>query len=255
MTPKPRRTKSRFASKPLTGRPASLPPFDHPALTEARTLYPTTVREPSRNAADQWALKSGENSSKIGGLVLKGRWHGFPIYTLTLEERATCPRTCHHWRSCFGNGTHLADRIAAGSNLEWRLAREVGLLDIDHPRGFCIRAHVLGDFYSVGYVALWRTLLERHPALHVFGFTARHDKSDAIAAALIALTRDYPDHFCMRFSNAPQPFEAASTVSIEHPFQKPKDAVICPEQTGRTESCSTCGLCWATSKRVAFLQH
>jgi hypothetical protein len=118
---KARRTKSRFASKPLTGRPASLPPFDHPALTEGRTLYPSTVREPRRDAADQWALKSGENSAKIGGLILKGRWHGFPIYTLTLEERATRPRDCRHWRSCFGNGTHLADRIAAGqvSNGVW----------------------------------------------------------------------------------------------------------------------------------------
>ena len=89
----------------------------------------------------------------------------------------------------------------------------------------------------------------------MFGYTARHDKSDPIAAALIALTHDYPDRFCMRFSNTPQPFEAASTISIEHPVQKPKDAVICPEQIGRTESCSTCGLCWATTKRVAFVQH
>ncbi|MGH7871862.1 MAG: hypothetical protein ACREQO_06535, partial [Candidatus Binatia bacterium] len=72
-------------------------------------------------------------------------------------------------------------------------------------------------------------------------FTARYDKNDPIAAALVALTRDYPDRFCMRFSNAPQPFEAASTISIEHPFQKPKDAIICPEQIGRTESRSTCG--------------
>ena len=107
------------------------------------------MREPGRGAADQWCLKSGENSAKIGGLIVKGRWRGFPVYTLTLEERATCPRTCHHWRSCFGNGTHLADRIAAGANLEWRLEREVALLDIDHPRGFVVRLHVLGDFYSV----------------------------------------------------------------------------------------------------------
>ena len=252
---KPRRTKSRFASKPLTGRSASLPPFDHPALIEGRTLYPSTVREPRRDAADQWCLKRGDNSAKIGGLILKGRWRGFPILTLTLQERATCPRSCRHWRSCFGNGTHLADRIAAGANLEWRLAREVALLDIDHPRGFAIRLHVLGDFYSVGYVALWRTLIERHRALNVFGMTARHEMHDPIALALVALVHDYPDRFAMRFSNAPHPFEVPSTISIEDPYQKPADAIICPEQTGRTESCSTCGLCWATSKRIAFLQH
>jgi hypothetical protein len=114
---------------------------------------------------------------------------------------------------------------------------------------------VLGDFYSVPYVELWRTLLELHPGLHVWGYTARHDKNDPIAAALIALARDYLDRFCMRVSNAPRAFEAASTISIEHPFQKPKDAIICPDQIGRTESCSTCGLCSATQRRVAFLQH
>jgi hypothetical protein len=250
-----RRTKSRFASKPLNGRSAKLPPFDHLALTEARTLYPTTVRLPQRDAEGQWCLKSGENSAKIGGLIVKGRWRGFPVFTLTLEERRTCPRSCHHWRSCFGNGTHLADRIAAGQALEWRLPREVALLSIDHPGGFAIRLHVLGDFYSVAYVELWRTLLGRHRALHVFGMTARIDRSDPIAAALLTLAHDCPDQFAMRFSNAPQPFPVPATVSIEHPFQKPPDAIICPEQTGRTESCSTCGLCWATARRVAFLQH
>jgi hypothetical protein len=249
-----RRTKSRFPSKPLNGRSASLPPFDHPALIEGRTMYPSTVREPRRNASDQWCLKSGTNSSKIGGVIVKGKWKGFPIWTLTLEERKTCG-PCRHWRSCFGNHMQWSDRIAAGPNLLWRLPREVALLDIDHPRGFCIRLHVLGDFFGTEYVEMWRRLLERHPALHVFGFTARIDNDDPIAAALIALARDCPDRFAMRFSNAPQPFEMASTVSIEHPFQKPKDAIICPEQVGRTESCSTCALCWATPKRIAFLQH
>jgi hypothetical protein len=64
----------------------------------------------------------------------------------------------------------------------------------------------LGDFYSVEYVELWRTLLQRHPALHVFGMTARCDTGDPIAAALVALVHDYLVRFCLRFSNAPQPF-------------------------------------------------
>ena len=36
--------------------------------------------------------------------------------------------------------------------LPWRLEREVALLDIDHPNGFAVRPHNLGDFYSVRYV-------------------------------------------------------------------------------------------------------
>jgi len=246
-----RKTKSRFASQPLNGRSASLPPFDHPALTSGNTLYPKTVR----GGRDRWALKSGENSAKIGGVILKGKWRSFPVFTLTLEERATCPRSCHHWRSCFGNGTHWADRVQADQDLFWRLEREAALLDIDHPNGFAVRLHVLGDFFSVEYVELWQNLLDRHPALHIFGFTARHDKTDPIAAALLSLADSRWDRFAMRFSNAPYPFEAPSTVSIEHPFQKPGDAVICPEQVGKSESCTNCSLCWQSKRRIAFLQH
>ena len=39
-------------------------------------------------------LKWGHNSAKVGGRAIRGRWKNLPIYTLTLEERATCPRSC-----------------------------------------------------------------------------------------------------------------------------------------------------------------
>ena len=217
-----------------------------------RTIYPGTVR-PARSS-DRWALKRGEHQRKIGGVILKGRWKGFPAYTLSLEERATCPTSCDHWRSCFGNKMRWADRVGAGADLEWRLEREVALLDIDHPRGFVVRLHVLGDFYSVRYVELWRKLLGRHPALNVYGYSARHDTGDPIATALASLAADTGwDRFAMRFSNAPR--STRSTVSVEHPYQAPRDAIVCPEQIGRTESCSTCGLCWQSEKRIAFVQH
>ncbi len=33
------------------------------------------------------------------------------------------------------------------------------------------------------------------------------------------------------------------------------DAIICPAQTGKADSCGTCALCWHTKRRIAFLQH
>jgi hypothetical protein len=247
-------TKSRWAAVPLNGRSASLPPHDHPAIVGGRTIYPATVTAPRRDAGALWALKSASNSKKIGGEILKGRWKGLPAYTLTLEERATCPTTCRHWRSCYGNKMHLAQRMQAGPDLEWRLVREVALFDIEHLNAFAVRLHNLGDFYSVEYVELWGRLFERHPALHVWGYTAHWD--DPIAAALVSLIKRHGDRFAMRFSNAPQPFAAGpTTITIESIAQKPADAILCPEQTGKTESCSTCALCWQTNRRIAFLQH
>ena len=174
---------------------------------------------------------------------------------LPLDQDGRCiAARCQHWRSCFGNKMRWADRVESGPDLEWRLEREVALLDIDHPKGFVVRLHVLGDFYSVGYVEFWRKLLARHPSLNVYGYSARHDKGDPIAAALASLAADVGwQRFAMRFSDAPS--ETRSTASVEHPYQAPRDAIVCPEQIGRTESCSTCGLCWQSERRIAFLQH
>jgi hypothetical protein len=241
------RTIARFASRPLNGQSASLPPHDHPAILEGRTIYPSTVVSPR----DHWALKSGTNWRKIGGVVLKGKWRGFPIYILNLEERRTCPVACRHFRSCYCNHMQWMQRMEAGPDLEWKLAREVALLSIDHAK-FVVRLHGAGDFYSVAYVELWRAMLERHEGLRVFGYTARAD--DAIADSLRSLARDAGwSRFAMRFSNSGE--ATRSTVTIESVRQKPTGAVVCPEQTGQTESCSTCAVCWSSERRVAFLQH
>ena len=69
-----------------------------------------------------------------------------------------------------------ADRVQAGPDLEWRL--EVALLDIDHPNGFAVRLHNLGDFYSVQYFELWHRLLGRHSSLHVWD--TRHVSTEPI---------------------------------------------------------------------------
>jgi hypothetical protein len=241
------KTQARFASRPLNGRSASLPPPDHKAILQGTTLYPSTVVSPLEHGV----LKSGANWRKIGGTVLRGRWRGFPIFVLNLEERATCPTACRHWRSCYANRMQWLQRMEAGPDLEWKLPREVALLAIDHSH-FVVRLHGVGDFYSVEYVALWRTMLARHEGLRVFGYSARQD--DAIADALRSLAAEVGwERFALRFSNSGEP--TRSTVTIESTRQRPADAVICPEQVGRTESCSTCALCWGTERRIAFLQH
>lgn len=240
---------SRHGSHALDAAPRSFA-VGLPAFAEKRTLYPATVVDA---VGLNSLLVSGENSRKIGGKITKGRLAGQPIYTLTLEERATCPTSCQHWRSCYGNNMHLAKRVRHGPEFEARLEAEVAVLAFRHPAGFAVRLHVLGDFYSVGYVDLWRRLVNRHHNLFAFGFTARWEPWDPIAAALLFLVEEKWHRFAIRFSNAP--VDECSTVSIEHPIQRPPDAIVCPAQTGKTESCGTCGLCWHSRRRIAFLQH
>lgn len=246
-----RRTRSRFASAPVVGKAKPRRVhlgFSHEAVTQGRSLFPSTVITDVRR---QHALISGVNSKKIGGEIFKGDWKGFPVYTLTLEERATCPRTCQLWQACYGNKMQYAQRLTAGEDLEWRVEREVAALAHQHRRGFAVRLHNLGDFYSVQYVDLWRSLLDRYPALHAWGYTARW--GDDIGRALRLLVAKRWTRFAIRFSNAPR--SDRSTVTISKPERKPSDAIVCPEQMGQTESCSTCALCWSTDKRIAFLRH
>lgn len=241
---------SRVEPKSLAGAGAKLPPYDHPSLMSARTIYPATVIPPIGNVV----LKSGYNSAKIGRFITKGRWKGFEVYTLSLEERATCPKSCQHWRSCFGNQMQLAQRFVHGSELEAQIEREVIGLCRKHPRGFSIRLHVLGDFYSVGYVELWARLLDRHPQLHAFGFSARWQyQTDPIAKALIDLVERRWSRFAIRFSNAP--LDALATRSVEHPYQIEKGVIWCPQQQGKTASCGSCALCWQSTRNIAFVQH
>ena len=242
---------SREEPKILSGRSArGMPPFDHPALMSGHTIYPTTVKAVGSDSV----FKSGFNSAKIGTKIQKGRWKNFAVYTLTLEERATCPTSCKHWRSCFGGGMQRAIRYRHGAELERRVETEVAELSHKHPRGFAVRLHVLGDFYSVAYVEMWARLLKKHPQLHAFGFSARWEYTrDPIARALINLVEKRWMRFAIRFSNAPIP--AMATRSVEHPYQIEKGVIWCPQQSGKTASCSTCALCWQSKKNVAFVQH
>lgn len=222
----------------------------HPAIAEGRSLFQARVYD----AADvPRLLIDGHNSRKIGREVTKGRWRGFRIYTLTLEERRTCPRSCGEWGSCYGNSMNWARRIATGPVFERRLWAELEAKQRAHPGGFAVRLHVLGDFYSTDYVELWAAAFDAFPALHVFGYTARdpRDPRGPIGTALRELLGAEPARFHMRFSGLDAPTDGS--VVIERGAATPH--VVCPAQTGGTDCCATCAFCWHSDRTVAFWRH
>jgi len=250
---------SRFSGTTVSGRHDEISrgqaalSASHPAVREGRTIFPTRVFEP---ADAPRLLVSGHNSAKIGAIVHKGPWRGLPIYTLTLEERATCPDTCDLWRECYGNSMPLARRHAHGPDLIARLDSE--LASLLAGGGIAVRLHVLGDFWSLDYARAWFGWLSCHPGLHVWGYTAHPVGSDTggiIAAANIA----WPGRCVIRFSvaaeTAPEPLQASTIWAGEMPDGR---AIICPAQTGGTQCCATCALCWAVpaaDARILFRGH
>jgi len=240
-------TLTRWVKTPGRGHskhPTAPMPFD-----ATGTRFPKTVMRPG----DRSVLISGHNSTKIGRDVRKGHLRGYWVYTLTLEERATCPITCLHWQDCYGNSSPFANRWAHGAALMVAIERDIiRLLSVRGRKGILIRLHALGDFYSVGYVKFWQRMLQEHPRLSVYGYTAR-EIDTPIGQELLRTMYSFGQRFAVRWSDGGGLTNC--TVSIGDATECPPDAFVCPEQTGRTKVCSTCAACWSTQKNVAFIAH
>lgn len=203
-------------------------------------------------------LKESTTNKKLGSggkVIQKGRYRGMPLYSLTLEERATCWQGCPNLQICYGDNMPFAKRYRPGEALEAALEADVQLLSTKHPAGFVVRLHVLGDFYSPEYVRHWATLLDRYAAVRIFGYTHwPHDHP--IGKEVSHFVQLYADRVAIRRSDKSSladPLPAAMTIPREAPALP--GMVICPEQTGKTASCTTCGLCMNLTVNVCFVDH
>lgn len=243
------------AHKPRNHNPR-LPGLEPAFVQEGRTKFTKAIIQPGEVAH---LLTTGHSNVKIGRDVRKGKHRGYWIYTLSLEERKTCPSSCQHWQTCYGNNMPFAKRIDhTHPAFIPTLAKEIDTLITSTYRpqslatGILIRLHALGDFYSTEYVGFWAKMLETYPRLALYGYTARN-RGDEIGRAIHGLNFVYGERCLIRFSNGG--YDVMSTVSINREDSRPENAFICPEQTGKTTCCATCAACWGTKKNVAFLEH
>lgn len=222
-----------------------------PYIDEGRTKFVKSVK-PVAELPN--LLVSGHSNVKIGRDVRKAKFRGYWIYTLSLEERKTCPDSCRHWQTCYGNNMPFAKRVdhTGPAFLPTLDAEITKLLSIRGRAGVLVRLHALGDFFSVEYVDFWMEMLRRHPRLALYGYTARHPVTE-IGDRIWVMNRLWPDRCMIRFSDGQLP--ELSTVSIGDEGGCPPNAFVCPEQTGKTRCCATCGACWSTKKNVAFMEH
>jgi hypothetical protein len=222
------------------------------AHAEARTLFPK-----SRKGADYTSsvLKLSSNG-KLGKRITKGAWSGATIYTLTLEERATCPSDCAMWTKCYGDNMPFAHRMAMDpAELMRRLASEVAEACSTYKL-VAVRLHVLGDFFSIEYVAFWRDLMMQYPNLRVWGYTA-HKWHSPIGLAIAQVNRELNGNWLVRFSNNEEADNTPDAGIYSCAVDTKSDYITCPEQTGKAKSCGDCGLCWnpKVKRGIRFLSH
>lgn len=259
---KVRGAERKYSEKP---KQAWFKDMKNPSITAGRSIFHR--RGVKKLSEVKTLLVSGHNNLKIGRDVRKGMFKGYWIYTLTLEERATCPRSCNHWETCYGGNMPYAKRIDhTDPDFLPRLEAEIfRLCTINHGgikrTGVLIRLHALGDFFSVEYVNFWRSMLDRFSNLAIYGYTAHTPlagDAEIYRAIQYAKTR-HGRRFAIRWSNGGG--YADATVPVLKRADVPAGAFLCPEQSpgftasGKPILCATCGLCWSTSKPVAFLEH
>lgn len=234
------------------------------ARIPARTVFANrVVPVPARptKSTGLYVLKAAKSNTKLSALqkpvFKKGPWRGMSLYTLTLEERATCPSTCEMYVRCYGNRMLNALRYKHGPALERAVRLDVQALARKHPAGFVVRLHVLGDFYAVRYVELWAKLVREHPQLHIFGYTHR-SYGTPIGDAVTRLVVSNPGRVSILRSDGfvpedplPRAISTPAGTTTPHPLTK----VVCPEQTGRVASCLDCGLCLNGHTSVSFVDH
>ena len=217
------------------------------AIKNGRTIYTNNV---FNNDTYKHNLLKISNNKKLGKFIVKGRHKNKPLYSLSLEERKTCPKSCFHWKTCYGNNMPFAHRFEGNDKLMLRLENEIKLLSKKHKEGILIRLHVVGDFFSVKYVRFWKRLLGIYTNISIFGYTARTPFSP-IGKEIVNLRNKNWDNFSVRFSNSVMELSANSENLLGG-----KKGLICPEQLDKTKNCANCGLCWNENiDNIIFKTH
>ena len=218
------------------------------AIENGRTVYTNNVYD---SISHNGRLLKVSNNKKLGkSKILKGRHKNKLIYSLSLEERKTCPTSCFHWKTCYGNNMPFAHRFMGNDALMKRLDDELNILSTKHKEGILIRLHVVGDFFSVNYVKFWKKMLSKYNGISIFGYTARTPFSEIGKEIAILRSLNW-DRFSIRFSNSMEKISANS-----EDFANAKEGIVCPEQLDKTKNCASCGLCWNKNiDNIIFKTH
>ena len=218
-------------------------------LRPPQTRYRKGVKPASLNM-----LKRGKQNKKLGDKISVKMWKGMIMYSLSLEERATCPTDCEQWDNCYGDNMPFAHRFDhTDPNFTNYLEHQLSSLNDKHKEGFVVRLHVLGDFYDSKYIVQWQLWLTQFENLRVFGYTHLPYKSQ-LGTMISNINKIYPDQFRIRFSDDVDTQFSAHVIKTDGIAQN-YIGLICPEQQGKTDSCATCGYCWSSSKPIVFIEH
>lgn len=215
---------------------------------------------------DREPLKPAKDNGKLHSTgVVRGQFAGYAMYSLTLEERATCNPECGQLAVCYGNNMPFAKRYNVDGTLLVAIDMQLARLT-RNGRKILLRLHILGDFFNFEYVQFWRNMLVKYPTLAAFGYT-HWPPTSRQGMAVNVLSAEYPTRFAIKWSldRAEQiPLLStgmlSGTIVVKDWADAPKGWIKCPAQMaadrGRSDvGCAECGIACATGANVAFVEH
>jgi hypothetical protein len=229
-------------------------------IGQATNISKLTATTFETTGGSNGALRKAKYVSKR---IRKGIWKGMPLFVLTLEEISTCPASCplnvpppvnpFRYREkgtvCYGANMPYAIRKDHRSPEFYSgITSDLEILSARYPGGFVLRLHELGDFFSVEYVTFWQSMLLAYEGLRIFGYS--HCTGE-IGNELDETFKLFEGRFNIMDSDATHRTGIRPTAVVG----SMDDHTCCPQQTKKTPSCITCGLCMNGFTKISFLPH
>jgi hypothetical protein len=214
---------------------------------------------------DREPLKPAKDNGKLhSNVVVRGQFAGYHMYSLTLEERATCSPKCGQLKTCYGNNMPFAKRYNVTPELLAAVDAQLAKLT-RKGRRILLRLHILGDFFSVEYINFWRSMLIKYPTVSAFGYTHWPIITQQ-GREVERLVKAMPGRFNIKYSadHAKQfplldLYTLGGTIVVKDWVDAPKGWIKCPAQMaadrGIALGCAECGIACATTSNVAFVEH
>lgn len=199
--------------------------------------------------------QAGSNGKMGGDVLLKGPWAGKLSFATALQEGITCPTNCLLRRTGLcGAANYSGYRFNVDTAFYDWAAWQIGTTCRRNADGMAVRLFVTGDFPDEQMVRFWRSQLEGHSTLCVWGHTHRNGALRHLI--LTELNEAFPERALIRISDTSDDVWRAVTV-LDIAEAKQCGAVICPagltagrdrprvKRNGETplSSCDRCGLC------------
>ena len=200
-------------------------------------------------------------NAKIG----KGCYHysilpttgGFTVYVNEKEYKliGTCPTTCRGCYATNGNYRFQSVKNALGMRT-WLAQNDIDFLkraimaQIEADKIDVLRIHAAGDFFSLAYVEMWRTIAKRFPDCLMWSYTKKAAAEKAFNdIPNINIVKSIVPGFGFNFGHCDYILNVYKALK-----ETGKDVYVCKCGTDKEQHCINCGAC-RKCEHVLFIEH